>query len=297
MDTSLFTTDTVTQCEFNITPSNLDTEHSHDIPSHHNNNTGIHCYSKHKYRDTFGDAHIQYHGFDNGDALIHKDKYTALLHQELQNPYWCLHNPITTQSYQISSDMNIETMLHAMYFDGYASTVTKINQVPYQTIQYNDKGMFPARLMDDTPIQLFINNGATPSILPLSTYKKHPILQKYPTKKHYTYPHRGGTIKLHIWIELPLILANQTIQIKVLVCNSECPYDILLGRTSLAHLYAWQDYANYTYKLHIQQISIPIVATNNVRILPGKTGIISAELKTGKTTFTPRNTIMGKGIA
>ena len=44
------------------------------------------------------------------------------------------------------------------------------------------------------------------------------------------------------------------IQIKVLVCDSECPHDISLGRTSLA-------------------------------------------LKTGTTTFTPRNTIMGKGIA
>ena len=29
--------------------------------------------------------------------------------------------------------------------------------------------MFPAQLMDNTPIQVFINNGATPSILPLST--------------------------------------------------------------------------------------------------------------------------------
>ena len=40
--------------------------------------------------------------------------------------------------------MSIETMPHAMYFDGYVSTVTKVNQVPYKTIQYNDKGMFPA---------------------------------------------------------------------------------------------------------------------------------------------------------
>ena len=90
-------------------------------------------------------------------------------------------------------------------------------------------------------------------------------------------------------------LENQTIQIKVLVSDSECPHDILLRRTSLAHLSAWQDYANN--KLYIQQISIPIVAKNNVRILPGNTGIISAVLKTGKTTFTTRNTIMGKGIA
>ena len=117
---------------------------------------------------------------------------TVSLHQELQNPYWCLHDPITTQSYQISSDMNIETMLHAIYFDGNVSTVTKINQVPYQTIQYNDKGMSPAQLMDDTPIQVFIDNGATPSILPLSTYKKYPILQKYLTTKGTTLIHTGG---------------------------------------------------------------------------------------------------------
>ena len=47
----------------------------------------------------------------------------------------------------------------------------------------------------------------------------------------------------------------------------------------------------------MQQISIPLVADNNVRILPGCTGIVSAALKTGKTTFTPRNIIMGKVVA
>ena len=50
-------------------------------------------------------------------------------------------------------------------------------------------------------------------------------------------------------------------------------------------------------KLYIQQISITIVAKNNVRILPRCTAIVSAALTTGKTTFTPRNTIMGKGGA
>ena len=65
-------------------------------------------FCKHKYRDTFGDAHIQYHDFDNGDAFVYKDNYTALLQQELQNPYWCLHDPITTQSYQISPNMELK---------------------------------------------------------------------------------------------------------------------------------------------------------------------------------------------
>ena len=191
-DASLFTTDTATQCAFNIIPSDLDIEPSNEAHSHSNNNTSIHSCSKHKYRDTFGHAHIQYHDFDNGDAFIHKDKYTALLQQELQNSYWCLHDPIITQSYQISTDMDIESMPHAMYFDGNASTVTKMNHVPYQTIQYNDKGMFPTQFMDDTPIHIFIDNGATPSILPLSTSKRHPILQKYPTTKSITPIHTGG---------------------------------------------------------------------------------------------------------
>ena len=36
--------------------------------------------------------------------------------------------------------------------------------------------MFQVKLMDDTQVQIFIDNGATPSILPLSIYNKYPIL-------------------------------------------------------------------------------------------------------------------------
>ena len=82
-DASLFTTDTSIQCAFNITPSNLETESEKDMNDILHNNTGIRFYSKHKYRDTFGNAHVQCHDFDNGDAFIYKDKYTALLSQEL----------------------------------------------------------------------------------------------------------------------------------------------------------------------------------------------------------------------
>ena len=71
------------------------------------NNTGIHFHSKHKYRDTSGDTYLQCHNFDNCDAFTYKDKYTTLLQQELQNPYWCLHDPVTTTSYQISTEMYI----------------------------------------------------------------------------------------------------------------------------------------------------------------------------------------------
>ena len=59
---------------------------------------GIQSQSKHKYRNVFGDSNIQYHDFNNGDALNFQDKYTALLQQELKNLYWCLSNPITTKS-------------------------------------------------------------------------------------------------------------------------------------------------------------------------------------------------------
>ena len=88
-----------------------------------------------------------------------------------------------TKSYQILKDMDIETMLHAMYFTGDSDTVTKINHVPYQTIVYNDNGMFTAKLMNDTPIKIFIDNGATPSILPLCTYNKFPFYTHIPKQK------------------------------------------------------------------------------------------------------------------
>ena len=63
----------------------------------------------------------------------------------------------------------------------------------------------------------------------------------------------------------------------------------------MAQLSAWQDYV--TNKLYIQQILIPLTLRNNVWILPGKTGIVTLTLRPNKTSFMPRHTIMGKGIA
>ena len=168
-------------------------------------------------------------------------------------------------------------MPHTTYFTGDSDTVTKINQVPYQTIEYNDNGMFTTKLMNDTPIEIFIDNGATPSILPLRTYNKFPILHTYPKTKSNTPIHTGGgQITSHFWLEIPLKLQHQTIQIKALVCDSECSYDLILGRTSMAQLSTWQDCA--TNKLYIQQILIPLTVRNNIRILPGKTGIVTLTL-------------------
>ena len=62
----------------------------------------------------------------------------------------------------------------------------------------------------------------------------------------------------------------------------------------MAQLSTWQNYA--LRQLYIQQISVSLIAKNNVRILPGKTGIVSLVLKLSKTSFTPHHTIIGKGI-
>ena len=212
MEASLFTTDNATLCDYNITDN---VPNSDTIPERKLKITqpmGIHSQNKHKYRNVFADLNIQYHDFINGDALTFKDKNTALLQQELQNPYWCLHDPITTKSYQISSEMDIATMPHAMYFSGNKETIVKINQVSYQVIGYDNKGMFQAKLMDNTQIEIFIDNGAMLSIFPLSMYNKYPILQKYPKTESHTPIHTGGDmIESHFWIEISLKLENQVI--------------------------------------------------------------------------------------
>ena len=113
-DTSLFMSDTAAPCDYNITSSLQNSDTILENKSKIILPMGIHLQSKHKYRNVFGDLNIQYHDFNNGDALTFKDKYAALLQQELQNPYWCLHNPVTTKNYQISSEMDVETMPHAI---------------------------------------------------------------------------------------------------------------------------------------------------------------------------------------
>ena len=63
----------------------------------------------------------------------------------------------------------------------------------------------------------------------------------------------------------------------------------------MAQLSAWQDYTSH--KLYIQQISIPLMVRNNIGMLPGRTGVVSLTLQPNKTSFIPRNTIIGKGVA
>ena len=99
-NTSLFADDTATHCDLNIIGQDSDTENANDTNMHFMpKQPGIHSHRKHTYRNTFGKSNIQYHDFDNQDSLTFTDKYTALLQQELQNPYWNLYDPITTKSY------------------------------------------------------------------------------------------------------------------------------------------------------------------------------------------------------
>ena len=77
-DASLFTTDTATPCNYNITRGVLNSDTILEDKSKIISPMGIHLQSKHKYRNIFGDLNIQYHDFNNGDALTFQDKYTAL---------------------------------------------------------------------------------------------------------------------------------------------------------------------------------------------------------------------------
>ena len=76
---SLFTSDTATPCDFNITEDTLDLEINSKYKSNSTILLGTHSQSKHKYRNAIGNSNIHYHDFDNGDALTFKDKYTTLL--------------------------------------------------------------------------------------------------------------------------------------------------------------------------------------------------------------------------
>ena len=74
MDASLFTTNTTTPCDYNITEGVPNSDTILDSNLKITQPMGIHMQSKHKYRNVFGDLNMQYHDFNNGDALTFKDK-------------------------------------------------------------------------------------------------------------------------------------------------------------------------------------------------------------------------------
>ena len=81
-DASIFTSDTATPCDYNITKDVQNSDTISEGKLKMISPMRIHLQSKHRYRNVFGDSNIQYHDFNNGDALTFKDKYTALLQQE-----------------------------------------------------------------------------------------------------------------------------------------------------------------------------------------------------------------------
>ena len=82
----------------------------------------------------------------------------------------------------------------------------------------------------------------TPPLRYLLTMVLHPPFYHYaPTINSLFYKHiqktesntpihtGGGMITSHFWLEIPLKLQYQTIQIKALVCDLECSYNLILG--------------------------------------------------------------------
>ena len=74
--------DTTTPCDYNISTDILNLDNLQEIKTNIIQPMGIHSQSKHKYRNVFGNSNIQFHDFDNGDALTFKDKCMTLLQQE-----------------------------------------------------------------------------------------------------------------------------------------------------------------------------------------------------------------------
>ena len=64
VDASLFTTDTTTPCDYNISVNTSNLNSSCENKPHNILSRGIHSKSKHTYQNVFGDANIQYHDFD-----------------------------------------------------------------------------------------------------------------------------------------------------------------------------------------------------------------------------------------
>ena len=69
-------------------------------------------------------------------------------------------------------------------------------------------------------------------------YTSNPMKSYPKTESNIPIHTGGGLITSRFWLEIPLKLQHQTIQIKALVCDSECPYDLILGQTSMAQLSA-----------------------------------------------------------
>ena len=121
-DASLFTSDTATPCDYNITNGVQNSDIISEEKSKIISPMGIHSQSKHKYRNI-----ITYNTMTS-IMVMHSLSKTSTQHYYNKN-YKIRTGVYTTKSYQICSEMDIETMPHAMYFSGSNETIAKINQV------------------------------------------------------------------------------------------------------------------------------------------------------------------------
>ena len=60
-DASIFTSDTTTPCDYNVTKDVQNSDTISEGKSKTISPMGIHLQSKHKYRNVFGNSNIQYH--------------------------------------------------------------------------------------------------------------------------------------------------------------------------------------------------------------------------------------------
>ena len=77
-ESSLFTSDSNDKSNFNIAQNNFDNDTTQNTTKS-SASMNTHTIKKHKYCNTFGEANVHYHNFDNQDAFTYKDKYTTLL--------------------------------------------------------------------------------------------------------------------------------------------------------------------------------------------------------------------------
>ena len=149
VDASLFTTDTTTLCDYNITDDVLNSDNIPETKSKITQPMGIHSQSKHKYRNVFGDSNIQYHDFDKINIWHYYNKN----YKTPTGVYMTLSQPKVTK-YLLKWTLRLCHM--QCIFLVIRRPLQKINQVPYQVIEYDDKGMFQAKLMDNTHVEIFI---------------------------------------------------------------------------------------------------------------------------------------------
>ena len=192
---SLFTSDTSTPYNLNITEDTPDLEINSKCKSNSKTLSGIHSQSKHKYRNIFGDSNIQYH--ETLIILMYSISKTNMLHYYNRNckiPTGVYMIPLQQKIIRSQQKWTLRQCPMQCIFQEILRHSPKL--IMSHTRQYHmmTKVCFRLKLMDEAQVQIFIDNGAMPSILPLSTYNKYPLLRMYLKTESNTPIHTGGSM-------------------------------------------------------------------------------------------------------